>query len=109
MNKRPFYLGAVLLALIAVITHPVARGFLKNAMHRKAGRIMQAQRQHTTYQPDPQALQSSMHYKTLTIVGVVLTVLSVGCMVTAMRRQEKGWYLILILLLFFDVLAPMLL
>jgi hypothetical protein len=109
MNKCAFYLGAVLLALIALITHTVARGFLKNAAHHKAARIMQAQRQNTAYQPDPQGLQSSMHYKTLTIVGVVLTALSVGCMITAMRRQEKGWYLILILLLFFDVLAPMLL
>jgi len=109
MNKRAFFPVAVLLALVALITHSVARGFLEDAMHRKAARIAQAQRQQTAYTPDSQALQSSRRYDILTTVGVVLTALSVVCMVTAMVRHEKGWYLILILLLFFDVVAPMLL
>ena len=109
MNKRAFFLGAVLLALIALITHSVARGLLEDAMHRKAAGIAQAQKQQTAYTPDAQALQSSRRYNILTAVGVVLTALSVVCMVTAIVRHEKGWYLILILLLFFDVAAPMLL
>jgi multisubunit Na+/H+ antiporter MnhG subunit len=109
MNKRSFFLAAVLLALIALITHSVARHFLEDSMHRKAARIAQAQRQQAAYTPDLQALQSSRRYDILTTVGVVFTALSVVCMVTAMVRHEKGWYLILILLLFFDVVAPMLL
>ena len=98
-----------MLAVIALITHSVARGFLDDAMHRKAARIEQAQKQQIAYTPDLQAVQSSRSYSVFTIVGVVLTVLSLVCMVTALVRHERGWYLILILLLFFDIMAPMLL
>ena len=80
-----------------------------NSMHRKAARIEQAQKQQAAYTPDSQALQSSRNYNILTVVGVVLTALSLMCMVTALVRREKGWYLILTLLLFFDIMAPMLL
>lgn len=98
-----------MLALIALITHSVARGFLEDSIHRKVAGIVQAQKQQAAYKPDLQAVQSSRNYRVLTIVGVVLTVLAVACMVTALVRHERGWYLILILLLFFDILAPMLL
>jgi heme exporter protein D len=81
MNKHTFFLGAVLLALIALITHSVARGFLEDAMHRKAARIAQAQKQQTDYTPDSRALQSSRRYNILTIVGVVLTASSAVSMV----------------------------
>ena len=109
--NRAFLLGAVLLALIAAFTHSAARSFLMEAMHRKAARVEQEQKQQTVYPPDPQALQSSRSYNILTTVGVVLTALSLMCMVTALVRHEKGWCLIviLILLLFFDLEAPMLL
>lgn len=109
MNKRAFFLAAFLLALIALFTHSAARGFLMDAMHRKAARLDQAAKQQTAYTPDPQALQSSRSYNILTVVGVVLTALSLMCMVTALVRHEKGWYLILILLLFFNIMAPMIL
>ena len=109
MNKRTFFIGAILLALIALITHSVARSFLEDAMHRKAAAIAAAQSQRTVYNPDIQAVQSSRVYNTLTTVGVVLTSLSVVCMVTALLRREPGWYLILILLLFCDIAVPMLL
>jgi len=39
----------------------------------------------------------------------VITALSLACMVTALARHEKGWYLILILLLILDLGLPMLL
>lgn len=109
MNKRAFFLGAILLALIALLAHSAARSFLMDAMHRKAARLRQAQKEQTAYTPDPQAVQSGRSYKILTNAGVVLTALSLICMVTAFVRHEKGWYLILILLLFFDLVAPMLL
>jgi len=80
-----------------------------DGMHRKASRLEQAQKQQTIYTPDSRAVQSSRNYNILTVVGVGLTALSLICMVTALVRGEKGWYLILILLLFFDIVAPMLL
>ena len=109
MKKRTFFVAAALLAFIALITHSVARGFLEDAMHRKAAGIAAAQSQRTVYRPDTQALQSSRAYHALTIVGVVLTALSMVCMVAALMRREPGWYLILILLLLFDIAVPMLL
>jgi hypothetical protein len=98
-----------MLALIALITHSVARGFLEDAMHREGARIHQIFMQHITQPPDSQELQSSRMYNVLTIVGVVLTVLSVVCAVTASVRREQGWYLILMLVWLGDIVAPMLL
>jgi ABC-type Fe3+ transport system permease subunit len=109
MNRHAFFRGAILLALVAFITHLVARGFLVDAMHRKGERLEWVQKQHIAYTPDPQALRSSRSYNILTTVGVLITALSLVCMGTAMVRRENGWYLILILLLFFDVALPMLL
>jgi uncharacterized membrane protein YhaH (DUF805 family) len=109
MNRHAFFIAAVLLALVAFVTHSVARGFLTDAMHRKAERYEQVQKQHIAYTPDPQALQSDRSYNVLTIVGVVLTALSLVCMVAALMRRERGWYLVLILLLGFDLVLPMLL
>ena len=109
MNTRAFFLGAVLLAMIALLTHSVARGFLVDATRRKAARLEQAQKQQIAYAPDPQALQSSRNYHLLTTVGVALTALALVCMVVAWMRREPGWYLLLILLLFFDIMAAMLL
>ena len=109
MNKRAFFLGALGLAIAAFITHCVARGFLKEAMYRKAASISQAVKQHTPYVADPLAVRTSQRWNVLTGTGVVLTVLSVIFMATAAIRHEPGWYLILLLLLVFDIVMPMLL
>lgn len=109
MNKRAFFLVAFGLAIAAFITHCVARGFLEEAMHRKAARISQAVKEHSTYVADPLAAQASHMWNLLTGTGVTLTVLSVICMATAAIRHETGWYLILLLLLVFDIGMPMLL
>ena len=98
-----------MLAIAAFITHCVARSFLEEAMHRKAVRISQAAKQQTPYIADPLATQASHMWNVLTATGVVLTVLSVICMATAVIRHEPGWYLILLLLLVFDIGIPMLL
>lgn len=109
MNKRAFFLGAFGLAIAAFITHSVARGFLEEAMHRKAERISDSVRLHAPYVADPLAIQASHMWNVLTATGVVLTVLSVICMAIAAVRHEPGWYLILLLLLVFDIGLPMLL
>jgi multisubunit Na+/H+ antiporter MnhG subunit len=109
MNKRAFFLGALMLAIATFITHCVARGFLEEAIHRKATRISEAAKQQTPYVADPLAVQASHAWNVLTLTGVVLTVLSVVCMATAAIRRERGWYLILLLLLVFDIGLPMLL
>lgn len=109
MNKRAFFLAALGLAIAAFVAHCVARGFLDEAMHRKAARISQAVNEHAAYVADPLAVQASHTWNVLTATGVVLTVLSVICMATAAIRHEPGWYLILLLLLVFDIGIPMLL
>lgn len=109
MNKPAFFLGAFGLAIGALITHSVARGFLDEATHRKAERIRDAVMQHAPYVADPLAVQASHMWNVLTGTGVVLTVLSVICMATAAVRHERGWYLLLLMLLSFDIGLPMLL
>jgi hypothetical protein len=108
MNQRAFFLGAFALAFIALFTHAVARGFLTDVSHRKAARLAQAQKQQIAYIPDEQVVQSRKSYEVLTVVGIGLTALSVLCTVTALIRREPGWYLILTLLLFFNVLSLLL-
>ena len=100
-------MGAVLLALIALFTHSVARDFLARGMRRNAARLEQMQKEHSAYIPDLQATLAIKNYNLLTTVGIVLTALSLVCMIAALIRHEPGWYLILILLLLFDVLAPL--
>ena len=109
MNKRAFFLGALLLVIAALITHGVARSFLGEYMHRKAARISEASAQHTPYVADPLATQAEHAYDVLTAIGIVFTVLSVVCMVTAQLRRESGWYLILAMLQVFAILAALLL
>ena len=109
MNKRNFFLAAFWLAIAAFITHCVARGFLEEAMHRKAERISDAVKMHAPYVADPLAVRASHLWNSLTVTGVVLTVLSVICMGIAAARHEPGWYLILMLILVFDIGTPMLL
>lgn len=109
MNKRVFFKGAMLLAVFALVSDSVSRGFLEDYMHRKGAGIEQAQKQHIAYVPDPQVLRSARTYNVLTAIGVGLTALSFIFMITALIRREPGWYLILSLLLACDVGAVMLL
>jgi len=109
MNKRAFFFGALAFVIAALVTHAVARSFLEEYMHRKAARISEASAQHTPYVADSLATQTGHAYHVLTIIGVVLTALSVICMVTALVRREPGWYLILAMLQVFAVVAAMLL
>jgi hypothetical protein len=108
-KKRIFYFGAVALALAAFITHGVARTYLDDYMHRAAARFAEVQKLHLDYTPDPQAVQSGKIFNALTGAGIALTALSAMLMIIARFRHERGWYLILLLLLFFDVVAVMLL
>lgn len=109
MNRRAFFLGALLLAIAALITHSIARGFLEESMHRKAGRSSQMVKQQAPYTGDPVAVHLSHTYNVLTTIGIALTGLSVVCMVTALVRHEPGWYLILVMLQVFGIVAAMLL
>jgi len=109
MSKRAFFLAAFFLVITALVTHSVARGFLQEYMHRKAARLSEASAQHTPYVADPVATQAGHAYDVLTTTGIMLTVLSVVCMVAALVRRESGWYLILAMLQLFAIVAAMLL
>ncbi len=97
------------MAITALITHSIARGFLEESMHRNGERATQAVKQQTPYTRDPVAVQFSHTYNVLTVIGIALTGLSVASMVTAMVRHERGWYLILAMLQVFAIVAAMLL
>lgn len=109
MNKRAFYTGAIFLVIAALFTHAVARSFLEEATHRKTVRVSEASKQRAPYVADPLAVQASHKYNLLTTVGIVLTAISVLCIVTALIRREPGWYFIWLLLLVFAVVVPMIL
>jgi hypothetical protein len=109
MNKRTFYLSALMLAIAALIAHSVARGFLTESMHRRAAGLRQAAKQQVAYSPDAKTVQATRNWHAITAVGITLTSLSVVSMITALIRHEPGWYLILTLILFFAVMTPMLL
>lgn len=109
MNKPAFFLCALVLAISALVIHFKARGFLAEASHRKAARISESSQQHKPYVADPLASQASHDRKTLTTIGIVLTALSIVCMLMASLRREPGWYLFLLMLVIFAIMTPMLL
>jgi hypothetical protein len=108
MNNK-FFLIACALAVIALFVHSISRGFMEQAMHRKAARIQEASAHQTAYTPDPAVRELDKKADILTYLGVGMTVLSVASMIAAMIRHERGLYLILLLLLMADIITPMLL
>ncbi len=102
-------MGAIFLVIAALFTHAVARSFVVEATHRKAVRISEASKQRAPYVADPLATEASHKYNVLTTVGVMLTAISVLCILTALVRREPGWYFIWLLLLVFAVVVPMIL
>ena len=98
-----------MLGVIALVFSLVGRDQSVQASHHKAERIAAAYENHTPYTPDPQAVRLAHDGRILSIVGAVFTASGLCCMLVALFRREKGWYLILSGLLVSDVAALILL
>ena len=109
MDTRLFYSAAVLLGLIALVLGLVGRDRSVQASQNKAKQIASAYEGHRPYTTDPQVTQLAHDGRLVSTVAAVLTGLGLCCMVVALVRREKGWYLILSGLLVSDVMALMLL
>ena len=109
MKKHIFFLVAILLGVIALGIHSIARNQIMSAQHFKAEGIAAAVRQHVSYIPDPEAVRLSGSGYTLNTVGFFFTVCCLIFLVVALVRRESGWYSIPILLLISDIFVLMLL
>ena len=101
-----FYWLSLLLALIALPIHFSGEGELGEAAHLKAAAIGRAAVLHTSYVPDPIAMETAHNGKILDAIGGGFTAASVICLLLARFRREGGYYLIVILLLIFSILVP---
>jgi hypothetical protein len=107
--KRACFGASILLAIVALSFHSVARDKILSAAHLKAERISAAQKQQIAYTPDLAAVSLSRSGHTLNKTGLVFTFLSFACMIVAAIRHESGWYSVPTMLLLADVLVMMLL
>jgi hypothetical protein len=88
--------------------HVIARGKAMDAAHLTADSINAAERQQTKVVRNADAARLAHDAQVLNWIGFVFTVSSLLCIVVAVIRQERGWYSIPLLLLFFDLIAAML-
>jgi hypothetical protein len=109
MNTRLFYSAAVMLGLIALVLGFAGRDRSVQASVYRAKRIASAHENHAPYTRDAQAIRLAHDGRLLSTVTAVFTGLGLCCMVVALLRREKGYYLILSGLLVSDVMALMLL
>ena len=109
MKKHTFFLVAILLGVIALGIHSVARHQIMSAQDLKAEGIAAAVQQHFRYVPDPEAVSLSGSGHTLNAVGLIFTFCCLVFLVVALVRRESGWYSIPIMLLLSDILVQMLL
>ena len=118
MKANPvFFLLSIILALLALAHHVIAHGDMMQGEHRRAMDLEAAAKQreaslrdNQTIQPiqkfltpDPEADRLLQNSKTLNKIGLVFTISCVLSLGMALHRRERGLYLIVILLLLFDV------
>jgi hypothetical protein len=109
MRKRAFFLTSVVLAIIALIIHLAGRDQSVKGSEHMAQSISAAVKQNIKAVSDPMAADYRNEGRILDRIGIVFTFSSVICLLAATYRRESGWYSIPILLLFFDLMAQMLL
>jgi hypothetical protein len=109
VKRRTFFLASILLAVIALTVHAVARDQLVQGSIRKAKRIEGTAMQGTSYTPDPEAIRLSRCGTVLNKIGLAFTFPALACVVVALIRREPGWYSIPVMLLFADLAEQILL
>lgn len=87
----------------------IARSQAERARHIAIAQKGYDRVQHIDYTPDPEVIRLYQTAHVLEVTGFVFFVFCIGFLVIAAVRHEPGWYLMAILLLFFDFVASMLL
>jgi VIT1/CCC1 family predicted Fe2+/Mn2+ transporter len=107
MKNRIFFLSAIVAAIIALGLHAVSREFSvkSTSIHAQMWNRNAVEKQEMKIQADHCASLATVLFYT----GLVFTFSSIFCLVVARFRKESGWYLIVILLLFFDFIMQRLL
>ena len=106
--KITFYQTAVLLGIVAFFLNSMAYDHWMQASRHKAYSIEAAMKQHIMYVRDMEAVRLAHTGNVLSVVGLAVMLFGVSCMVAAIMRREKGWYLILTGLFVADVFVLML-
>ena len=109
MKQRLFYFLSIVLLIVALICHVAATQTGMTIGKLNVTSIEIAQKQHTVPWHDPAVPLLRQQAKNLEGTGAVLATCGFGCMVVAAVKREKGLYSIPILLLFFDLMAALIL
>jgi hypothetical protein len=109
MKKHTFYLISIFMASIALGFHVIARAEILKGQHLTAKSMESTIKQQTNYEPNLNAERLSNSGRVFSKVGLAFTLCGLTCLVVAVRRHERGYYSIPILLLFFDFLEQVLL
>jgi hypothetical protein len=109
VKKRVFYPGAFLCGIIALALNSVGHGMIGDAASHIAIARHEAFKQNIKFVCDNETASQLHTGHVLFTIGFVLTLSGFTCMVVALARRERGWYLILTGLLIVDVMVLMLL
>lgn len=105
MRNRRFFWLSIIAGLVALVLLSAARGVFDRASKIKVAQIHAAIIQQVSYTPDPEAAHLSQAGHILNGAGLTLVAFSIVFLSVASIRRESGWYLMAILLLFFDFMA----
>ena len=107
--KRHFFPWSVILGVIALTVHLVARDQMTRYMHQHAVEIAAASQQQGTFTPGAATVRLRDNSRILDRVGLVFAFSCLVCLVVALVRRESGRYSIPIILLLFDTVTELLL
>jgi hypothetical protein len=115
-RPKTFYLASLLFGVIAFVFNLIGHDQLVQGSVQKAHEIeayvhqkMASGHQDAPFVPSAEIIRLEKTGEILTVVGLVLTLLGVGLLITAAIRHEQGWYLILMGLFLVNLMVVMLL
>lgn len=109
MKNRTFFLSSILMGVIAIGFHSVARDHILRGQLLKSKRIDAAFIQNMNYLSDLEANRLSGSGHILNTVGLIFTFSCLALLIRAFVRREPGWYSIPIMLLLLDIYLQVLL
>lgn len=107
MQSFKFCLLAFFVAVIAFFLNAFGYDQLDKGCSLDAQAIKTAYQQHIKYVRDAEATRLYDHGAVLRMWSMAFTIIGFVCMLIAMARKERGWYLLLLFFLCLDAIALM--
>jgi hypothetical protein len=108
-EKHPFYLAAILIGVIALISGCYGQGKIGQASRRQVVAMKNARLQNLEYTGDAEVKRLLHAGDVGQTVGLILSLSCLACMTVARLRREPGFYSIPLMLFFASLLMSVIL